>query len=63
MVEGTGFENRQTRKGLRGSNPLASARTTDGPIVYRLGHKLFKLGSRVRLPVGSCENSSHRNFL
>ena len=24
-----------------------------GPIVYRLGHKLFKLGSRVRLPVGS----------
>ena len=25
----------------------------EGPIVYRLGHKLFKLGSRVRLPVGS----------
>lgn len=25
MAEGTGFENRQTRKGLRGSNPLASA--------------------------------------
>ena len=25
MVEGTGFENRQARKGLRGSNPLASA--------------------------------------
>src|SRR3989344_588655 len=24
-----------------------------GPIVYRLGHELFKLGSRVRLPVGS----------
>ena len=53
MVEGTGFENRQTRKGLRGSNPLASAHIQIGPIVYRLGHKLFKLGSRVRLPVGS----------
>lgn len=26
---------------------------SNGPIVYRLGHKLFKLGSRVRLPVGS----------
>lgn len=28
MVEGTGFENRQARKGLRGSNPLASASFT-----------------------------------
>jgi hypothetical protein len=24
-----------------------------GPIVYQLGHKIFNLGSRVRLPVGS----------
>ena len=30
-----------------------TARITFGPIVYRLGHKLFKLGSGVRLPVGS----------
>lgn len=28
---------------------------THGPIVYRLGHLLFKQGSRVRLPVGLLE--------
>ncbi len=27
-----------------------------GPIVYRLGHRLFKAVSRVRLPVGSPVN-------
>ncbi len=35
------------------SNPFCGIEKNIGPIVYRLGHKLFKLGSRVRLPVGS----------
>ncbi len=29
-----------------------------GPIVYRLGHKIFNLGSRVRFPVGSHKQKS-----
>ena len=33
----------------------AKLQRSGGPIVYRLGHKLFKLGSRVRLSVGSQE--------
>lgn len=34
-----------------------------GPIVYRLGHKLFKLGSRVRLPVGSQKNNLGAKYI
>ena len=30
MVEGSGFENRRTREGSRGSNPLSSSRTCGG---------------------------------
>ena len=35
------------------SDIVASTGRFRGPIVYRLGHELFKLRSGVRLPVGS----------
>ncbi len=36
MVEGTGFENRQARKGLEGSNPSLSASNVNDAFLGRL---------------------------
>ncbi len=43
MVDGSGLENRHTRKGIGGSNPSLSASST----IYRL-YELFRYGLSYR---------------
>ncbi len=58
MVDCTGFENRQARKGLGGSNPSLSAITFEFPILHR-----FTQLASVRLTVSKAPLLISLNFL